>query len=264
MRGPAPAPGSILPASRIVAYYGNPLSKRMGILGALPPEQMLARLAEQIRAWERADPATPVRGALQLIVTVAQASPGPRGLYRMRMPDSLIQRVAGWAARKNYLLILDVQVGRSTVKAELTPLLPYLALPNVQLALDPEFSMKGGRTPGRVIGTMSAADVNVAVDTLAALVTRYNLPPKVLIVHRFTRPMVTGEKEIRLDPRVQVVMDMDGFGSPRLKRASYRAYIHDRPVQYAGFKIFYKQDTNPMTPEEVLRLDPVPVYVMYQ
>src|SRR5688572_27508275 len=31
-----PLPGSILPASRIVAFYGNPLSKRMGILGAIP------------------------------------------------------------------------------------------------------------------------------------------------------------------------------------------------------------------------------------
>src|SRR4051794_23082968 len=33
---PAPLPGSILPAKRIVAYYGNPLSKRMGILGEVP------------------------------------------------------------------------------------------------------------------------------------------------------------------------------------------------------------------------------------
>ncbi|MEO5902929.1 MAG: hypothetical protein ABIQ55_02840, partial [Gemmatimonadaceae bacterium] len=35
----APLPGSILPGKRIVAYYGNPLSKKMGILGELPPDQ---------------------------------------------------------------------------------------------------------------------------------------------------------------------------------------------------------------------------------
>src|SRR5262245_30614369 len=33
VKGPDILPGSILPHKRIVAYYGNPLSKRMGILG---------------------------------------------------------------------------------------------------------------------------------------------------------------------------------------------------------------------------------------
>src|SRR5437763_13246598 len=32
VRTPAPLAGSILPNKRIVAFYGNPLSKRMGIL----------------------------------------------------------------------------------------------------------------------------------------------------------------------------------------------------------------------------------------
>src|SRR5437868_3851128 len=31
-------PGAILPAHRIVAFYGNPLSKKMGVLGELPPD----------------------------------------------------------------------------------------------------------------------------------------------------------------------------------------------------------------------------------
>src|SRR5437762_1197523 len=43
-RTPPPLPGSILPAHRIVAFYGNPLSKKMGILGELPPDQMLAQI----------------------------------------------------------------------------------------------------------------------------------------------------------------------------------------------------------------------------
>ena len=45
---PTPLPGAILPARRIVAYYGNPLSKKMGILGELPPDQMLARLDQVV------------------------------------------------------------------------------------------------------------------------------------------------------------------------------------------------------------------------
>src|SRR4051794_13257473 len=30
---PTPLPGSMFPAKRVVAFYGNPLSKRMGVLG---------------------------------------------------------------------------------------------------------------------------------------------------------------------------------------------------------------------------------------
>jgi hypothetical protein len=39
-----PKPGAILPMSRIIAYYGNLYSTRMGILGELPKPQMFAKL----------------------------------------------------------------------------------------------------------------------------------------------------------------------------------------------------------------------------
>src|ERR1019366_7497291 len=69
-------PGALLPASRIVAYYGNPLSMGMGILGAIPPEQMLNKLAETAKEWQQADSTHVVRPALQLIATVAQGHKG--------------------------------------------------------------------------------------------------------------------------------------------------------------------------------------------
>lgn len=144
-------PGAIFPANRLVAYYGNPMSTRMGILGELPPEQMLDRLAATARQWERADTLHPVKPALQLIVTVAQGHPGSDAKFRLRHSDSLIARVAGWAERRGWLLILDVQVGRSTVEAELPRLLPWLRKPWVHLALDPEFAMPEGRVPGKPI-----------------------------------------------------------------------------------------------------------------
>jgi hypothetical protein len=236
----------------------------MGILGEIAPDSMLARLSRQAEAYERADSLVPVIPALQLITPVAQKGPGPGGLYRARMPDTLIKRVAGWAESKRYLFILDVQVGHSNVAAELKPLLPYLKQPHVHLALDPEFSMKGTRTPGTVIGTMDATDINTAVDILADLVETNHLPPKVLIVHRFTNRMLTNHRRIKLDPRVQVVIDMDGFGPPWMKLDSYEAYVTKQPVQYAGFKLFYKNDKPLMTPLDVLKLVPVPMYVMYQ
>ena len=259
-----PLPGALFPGCRVVAYYGNPLSRRMGILGEIAPDSMLARLARQAEAYATADPSTHVVPALELIAIVAQAEAGRDGMYRARMPDSLIERVASWAEKKNYILILDIQNGHSDMAREISSLVPFLKRPNVHLALDPEFSMPGKKRPGTVIGTLDAREVNLAVDTLARLVKEHGLPPKMLIVHRFTKPMLTNQEKIRLDPRVQVVIDMDGFGAPHLKRDSYRRYVFEHPVQFTGFKIFYKNDKPMLTPSEVLKLLPVPLFIMYQ
>jgi len=265
---PPPLPGSILPARRIVAYYGNPLSKRMGILGELPPKDMLARLDKEVAAWNKADPAHPVQPALHLIVVVAQGAPGRDGKYRLRMADTLVETVTSWAAQRNALLFLDIQVGKATVQEEIPRLEKFLSRPNVHLGLDPEFSMKYGDKPGAKIGTMSSEDVNFAIGYLAKLVTANSLPPKILVVHRFTRNMLTGSKNVRLDPKVQVVLDMDGWGNPWLKFDSYRDYVAAEPIQFTGFKLFYHNDTKKgdpiLTPSEVLLLNPKPHYIQYQ
>jgi hypothetical protein len=264
----APLPGSILPAKRIVAFYGNPLSKRMGVLGEYDPPTMLAKLDKEVAAWNKADPTHPVQPALHLIVVVAQGYPGKDGKYRLRMADTLVEKVSSWAAQKNAILFLDVQVGGSTVQEEIPRLEQFLKRPNVHLGIDPEFSMKHGEKPGTKIGTMTSDDVNYAVNYLANLVTTNHLPPKILIVHRFTRNMVTGAKNIKVDPRVQVVLNMDGWGNPWLKFDSYRDYVEAEPVQFTGFKLFYHNDTKKgeplLTPGEVLRLTPAPLYIQYQ
>ena len=200
VKGPTPLPGSILPGKRIVAYYGNPLSRRMGVLGEYEPEVMLRKLEQEVGRWSAADSLTPVQPALHLIATVAQGSAGKDGMWRTRMSDSLIERVYRWAQRRNAILFLDVQVAKSTLQAELPPLEKYLARPDVHLGIDPEFSMKRGDNPGKRVGTYDARDVNYAIDWLGDLVTKYKLPPKVLVVHRFTRPMLTNARTIRLDP----------------------------------------------------------------
>lgn len=263
---PAPLPGSLLPAKRIVAFYGNPLSKRMGILGEFEPDDMLQRLDREVAEWNRLDPSHPVQPALHLIAVVAQGSAGRDGKYRLRMDSTMIEKVYGWAKRKNAVLFVDVQVGHSTLREELPWLERFLKRPDVHLGIDPEFSMKDATVPGKKIGSYDAADVNYASKFLADLVDKYKLPPKVLIVHRFTRKGVTNASAIRLDPRVQIVMDMDGFGAPWLKRDSYFSYIKKEPVQFAGWKQFTKaKNDNPSTPREaILRLWPVPLYIQLQ
>ncbi|MBU6365991.1 MAG: hypothetical protein KJT01_07255 [Gemmatimonadetes bacterium] len=265
-RMPAPLPGSILPAKRIIAFYGNPLSRRMGILGEFDPDDMLRRLDAEVAEWNRLDPATPVQPALHLIAVVAQGAPGRDGKYRLRMDSTLIERVYGWARRRNALLFLDVQVGQSTLQQELPWLERFLRRPDVHLGIDPEFSMKDASVPGRKIGTFDADDINYASRFLQGLVEQHKLPPKVLVVHRFTRKGVTNADRIRLDPRVQVVMHMDGFGAPWLKRDSFYSYIKKEPVQFAGWKQFtkLKNDNPPTGREAILRLWPVPVYIQLQ
>jgi len=263
-----PLAGAILPFKRIVSYYGNLYSKQMGILGELPPDQMLAKLQLEIAAWQKADTAIEVVPALHYIAVTAQGYSGKDGKYRLRMPFKQIDSVLGMASRINAIVFLDIQVGLSTLQDEIPKLETYLKMPNVHLGVDPEFSMKGGQAPGKVIGTLDAADINYASQYLAKLVKDNNLTPKILVVHRFTKGMVTNYKQIQVRPEVQVVMDMDGWGHPDLKYSSYKLYIHKEPVEYTGFKLFYKNDIRNngrlLTPKEVLALKPQPVYIQYQ
>jgi hypothetical protein len=266
---PAPLAGAVFPSRRVVAFYGNPLSKKMGVLGEYPKDEMLAKLDQEVARWAKADPSHPVQPALHLIVTVAQGAPGKNGLYRLQMRDSMVNEIYSWARAKHALMFLDVQVGKSTVEAEIQRLRPFLENPDVHLAIDPEFAMAtSGKVPGTKIGTLDAKDVNYAVNFLDEIARSKNLPPKVLIVHRFTRPMVTNAKDIRSTPHVQVVMDMDGWGPPWLKFDSYHDYIKKEPVQFTGFKLFFHNDTKSgaalLTPAEVLRLTPKPLYIQYQ
>ena len=266
---PQPLTGSILPNKRIIAYYGNPLSKRMGVLGEFPKEEMLRRLKSEVDRWEKTDPSHPVQPALHLIAVVAQGEPGQAGKYRMVMPDKIVNDVYGWTKEANAILFIDIQTGQDDIRTLLPRFEWILKNPNVHLAIDPEFNLiKSGKRPGSKIGTYDAAEINSASAFLQNIVKKYNLPPKVLIVHRFTRNMVTNAKQIAFHPEVQVVMNMDGWGAPWLKRDSYKHYIVEEPVQYTGFKLFYHNDTKRgdplLTPHEVLRLNPSPIYIQYQ
>lgn len=262
-----PLDRAILPFNRVVAYYGNFYSRNMGILGEYDPPVMLQKLKEQAGKWAVADSLTPVIPALHYIAVTAQGSPGD-GYYRLRMPEIQIQKAIRLADSIKGIVFLDVQVGKSTVENELPRLEKYMKLPNVHLGIDPEFSMKTGKTPGTVIGTMDAADINYATRWLAKIVKENQLPPKILVVHRFTAGMLTNYKKIETKPEVQIVINMDGFGAPVLKQSTYRSFIYREPVQFTGFKLFYKNDVNRggrmMNPDEILALKPRPIYIQYQ
>jgi hypothetical protein len=264
-------PGAILPGHRIVAFYGNIRSKGMGILGREPKEQMMRKFDGVLKEWQEADPSLPVMPCLHSVTITAQGAAGADGKYRLMNSASTIEETRAWAKEKNAILFMDVQVGLSDLPHELPKLAEYMKDPTIHLGIDPEFAMATKKArPGKKIGTYDAKDINYAISFLARIVSENHLPPKILMVHRFTQGMVTNYKDIKLDPRVQVIMDMDGWGNTTLKMDSYKAYIKKEPVQYAGFKLFYIYDIKPkphhmMTPREVLdSLNPKPLYVQYQ
>lgn len=269
---PKPLPGAVLPFNRIVAYYGNLYSNRMGALGKWPKAEMIPRLLDEVKKWNEADTVIKSIPALHYIAVTAQGAPGKDGKWRYRMPLHQIDTVLNWAKEINALVFIDVQIGLSDLKSEIPLFEKYLSMPNVHLGIDPEFAMngKGGKKPGSVIGTLDASEINWVGDYLTDLVKKNNLPPKIFMIHRFTQGMVTNVKDIKLHPELQVVMDMDGWGPPDLKKGSYRYWINEQPVQFTGFKLFYVNDTEKsrqkemMSREQVLSLKPKPSYIQYQ
>jgi hypothetical protein len=157
-------------------------------------------------------------------------------------PHEQINKAIKLASQVNGIMLLDIQVGQSTLAEEIPLLKKYLQLLQVYLGIDPEFSMKNGQSPGRAIGTFDAAEINFATDYLASLVKEFNLPPKIMVVHRFTNAMLTNYKNIIIRKEIQVIINMDGFGFPAKKKNTYFHCIYKEPVAFAGFKIFYRND----------------------
>ncbi len=266
-----PLSGAVLPYNRIIAYYGNLYSRKMGALGEYKKKDMLSRLMKEVKKWSVADSILPAVPALHYIAVTAQGDPGKDGKYRYRMPFSQIDTIINWAKSIHALVFIDVQIGLSTVQEEIPLFEKYLSMPNVHLGIDPEFAMaKKGKKPGTVIGNLDASEINFVGNYLAGLVKKYNIPPKILVIHRFTQGMVTNTKLIKTYPELQLVMDMDGWGNQPRKRSTYYDWINPEPVQFTGFKIFYKNDTKRvgakevMQPADVIRLRPRPVYIQYQ
>lgn len=262
-----PAAGAIVPYKRVVAFYGNFYSRNMGILGEYSTPVLLEKIKAQTDVWGQADSLTEVIPAVHYIAVTAQGSAGD-GYYRLRMPEKEIMKAIALGDSIQGLVFLDVQPGLSTLQQELPRLEKYLQRPNVHLGIDAEYSMKTGKTPGSAIGSFDATDINFATAWLQSIVQKYKLPPKMLVVHRFTSPMLTNYREIKTYPEVQIIINMDGFGNEALKRSTYYHFIFKQPVQFTGFKVFYKNDASNgnkiMQPKEILQLKPQPVYIQYQ
>lgn len=259
-----PQVDGLLPHNRIVAYYGHPHDENMGILGEYPMEEVHRLLMEEVERYEIADPTRPVIPTFEIIATVAQRVPGADGTYLLDTDIKTLTEWVNYAADHDMHVILDVQVGRSSVAMEFEKVRSLLLRPNVHLAIDPEFAVVEGQTPGLHIGSVWAESIRYAQEELAAMVEANGLPPKMLIVHQFREDMIKEKETLGPIPGVQLVIDADGFGDPDLKKSVYNILVRDEPVEFAGIKLFYKQDKPLLEPGEVTGLNPSPDVVIIQ
>jgi hypothetical protein len=257
-------PDAILPRYRILSYYGHPYNDSMGILGEHSKEELLQLLLEEKAAYEAADPSRPVMPAFELISSVAQNWPADDDTYLLHTDAETIQEYVDFTAENGILLILDLQIAHSTVRAEIDKIEKWLLYPHVQLAIDPEFSMDEGEIPGTSIGGIDASDITYAQERLAKLAQENGLPPKVLIVHQFYEGMIRNSETLAPVEGVQLVIEFDGFGDPANKTAGYTQFVHDRPIEFGGIKLFYQQDDPLMMPGDIVSLSPSPDLVIYQ
>jgi hypothetical protein len=251
----------ILPGHRVVAFYGAPQDPELGQLGIGSPASAARKLGHQARPY-----GGNVLPAFELISTVASGAPGAGGRYSYRQPRRVIDRYLKAARAAKALLILDIQPGHVDFMRDVRALRPYLEQPDVSLALDPEWKVPEGQIPGKVIGSTDAADVNRVSAYLSSIVRAKRLPQKLLVVHEFTNDMVQRKQLLTQPPGVALVLNVDGFGDQPNKVSKYREFTHDPLARRfaKGFKLFYKEDTNLMSPRQVLRLRPRPALIVYE
>ncbi len=251
----------IFPAHRVVAYYGNPGTAALGVLGETPPEEAAARVEEAAAPF--ATPDRPVLPAMELIVTVAQASPGSDGDYSAPTDMDAILPWLFAARDAGMLLILDIQPGRAPFLPEVQRYEDLLREPDVGLALDSEWRMGPDQVPGQVIGSVDASEINEVSAWLADIVREEDLPEKVFLLHLFTGSMILNRDAVEDRPGLATVFHVDGFGGQEIKIRKYDQ-LKAQPPFANGFKLFYDEDIDIFSPEQVLGFAPDVDLVTYQ
>jgi hypothetical protein len=208
----------------------------------------------------------PVIPAFEIIATVAQASAGRQRTYSFESSVSSLRPWVTAASKAGMYVMLDLQPGRADLLAQAKKYQSLLKLPNVGLALDPEWKLQPGQLPLHQIGSVSITEVNSVVSWLASLTARYHLPQKLLELHEFRLSMIQdiGRLDTRQDD-LAIVINMDGQGAPGTKLATWQAVVANAPQGvYFGWKDFYTKDTPMLGPVRTIGHRPGPVLISYQ
>ena len=261
-----PGGGQILfPMHRLVALYGHPGDPALGALGQQDLRASLARARKAARPYRRLS-SVPVIPAFEIIAAIAEAHPGPDGTYSYESPLSLLRPWVSAATAARMYVVVDLQAGRANLLAQAKRYEPLLKLPNVGLALDPEWKLGARQLPLHQIGSVSASQINTVIHWLASLTARHHLPQKLLVLHQFQLSMIGDEH--RLDTRngdLAIVIHMDGQGTPHDKQKTWNGVTNVAPPGvFFGWKNFYTKDHPMLGPRQALARTPEPVMISYQ
>lgn len=256
----------LFPQYRLCGFVGYPGASGQGRLGIGDINERMVELHQTCQPYGTDAQIMPV---MELITVTVAPAPGPDGMWRERTDPAIIDSWLTVARANNALLLLDIQPGHSDFLTELQALEPYLIQPDVGVALDPEWAMKPGEIPMQSFGSTSGEELDRVSAYLAGLVRERNLPEKVMLYHILHPEIITNEWALQQRPGVVAIKSVDGIGSPADKIATYeRVKAEVPPFVFMGFKLFFEEDANAsgvvMSPEEVLGLNPVPSYVMYE
>jgi len=258
---PVPAIGN----NQILAFYGKPDSKCMGILGEYSKEDLASLLEGYARLYDERNGDDGVVPAFYLIYGTCW--PGGEIGY---LKDSVVREYIDFARERGMLVFVDHQIGKYPVADAMKRLLPWLKYSNVHIALDPEWRTEA---PMQELGGVTADEINAAQAEMSDYMNSEGIPGmKILVLHQFQEKMIVGRERVRADYEgVLLVHTADGFGPPALKRASYNYNAKAENMPLKGFKLFFKTnvkgagyDSPLLEPSEVLALEPRPRLIIYQ
>jgi len=162
----------------IVAYYGSPLSDKMGILGRYPKEEIAAMVKQTAASYDAVNGRDGAIPAFYIIYGTCW--PGGEIGY---LDEKILIDYIKYAQSMGMLVFIDHQIGKYSVKEAIEKILPFLIYPNVHLAIDPEWRT---RTPMQDIGSITSQELNEAQDIMDKYICEHDIPGiRMLVVHQF-------------------------------------------------------------------------------
>ncbi|WP_135848369.1 hypothetical protein [Serinibacter arcticus] len=255
----------VFPGKRYVALYGTPSTTALGVLGEQDVPATVQRAAEHAAPYAELTQDTVVP-AMEIIATVAAGQAGPDGNYSNELAVEDLRPLVEAAGEAGQYVVLDLQPGRASFVDQAAIYADLLALPHVGLALDPEWNLGPDEVHMVKIGSATSEEVNEVVDWLADFTRERNLPQKMLVLHQFQVRMIQEVSEVDLSrSELAVLVHADGQGGQPAKQGTWATLHANAPdIEWWGWKNFYDEDLPMLTPEQTMRVEPMPHFISYQ
>jgi hypothetical protein len=261
----------------MLGYYGRPGASSLGVLGQHSIEELMPLIRAKADEYDQINGDAGVKPVFHLIYGMAAGDPGRNKTYLLTLSEKVLMKYIDAAQSNGFLVIIDTQLGALTPLEAIKPVLKYLSYDSVHLAIDPEFEVNGlDVRPGKVIGHVTGEQINQVQSAMADYLTANSIKEdKILMVHRFTKGMIKDAEAVKPYAQIDLIMNLDGHGSPGLKVKVYNNLYTEVAAAKAsgGFKLFFQEDKPTlMTPRQVLGMDPIgktgikeaPRYINYQ